>query len=188
MLLYILIGAFIGGLGAFLITFGRKEKAHSPEASSETSAPTDNIPAAPRRAWNNIIGTTIMGVAVGGFLGYMAYQLNGPSGPRSREIIEITSPEQFDQVVINSDKPVLVEFYTQWCTVCHKMIPTISDIADETKGKAAVVMVDAEAVRPLAEKYDIKAYPIFLVFKKGQPPMRFEGGQSKETLQNALLK
>jgi len=184
MLLYIFIGAIIGGFGGFLIAYGRRGKTPLPPTSQ---GPESGEQKKPRRRLSNLLGTALMGVAVGGFVGYMVYDFRGFVYKRSEQIIEIKNEKQFEDVVLNSDKPVLVEFYTQWCTYCHQMIPTISEIADEYKGRAVVVMVDAEALRPLAEKYEVRAYPVFFVFRKGEVVVRFDGAQDKQVLMNALI-
>jgi len=180
MTLFIIIGAAVGTLGGFLIAYRR---------GREYAAPVEGEPESkPGRSLGNMLGTALIGAALGGFAGYLAFTAKSMGNKPSENVIEITSEEQFTTDVLNSDKPVLVEFYTQWCTVCHEMLPAINEIAEESKGRAVVAMVDAEALRAVAGKYEVNVYPIFVIIYKGEVVERFAGRQEKETLRAALMK
>jgi thioredoxin 1 len=178
--LFAIIGAAVGALGGFLIAYQR---------GRGYAAPVEGEPESkPGRSWGNILGTARIGAALGGFAGYMVFRVRTMGYKPSEAIVQITSEEQFANDVLNSDKPVLVEFYTQWCTVCHEMLPAINEIAEESKGRAVVAMVDAEALRAVAGKYEVNVYPIFVIIYKGEVVARYVGWQEKETLREALAK
>jgi len=92
----------------------------------------------------------------------------------------------FDAEVINSDTPVLVDFWAEWCMPCKSLAPTIDAVADEFAGKAKVGKVDIEAARDIAMKYNIGAIPTVLIFKGGEMAKQFVGLTSKDDLSNAL--
>ena len=100
-------------------------------------------------------------------------------------VIEATS-DNFDSEVLQSDTPVLVDFWATWCGPCRQMTPTINQLAEENLGKAKIVKVDIDQARPLAQKYRIEAVPTLIVFKGGQPVETMVGGQNKASLQRAL--
>ncbi|MCA9303447.1 MAG: thioredoxin [Phycisphaerales bacterium] len=92
----------------------------------------------------------------------------------------------FDAEVINSDTPVLVDFWAEWCMPCKSLAPTIDAVADEFAGKAKVGKVDIEAARDIAMKYNIGAIPTVLIFKGGEMAKQFVGLTSKDDLASAL--
>jgi len=91
------------------------------------------------------------------------------------EIRHIESEEQFNEI-INGDKPVLVDFYAEWCGPCKMMGPILEDMAQNYKsiGKAEIIKVDIDTLRNLAISYDIMSVPTFIFFKSGQP-VKFDG-------------
>jgi len=186
-LLYIFIGAIIGGIGGFLLAHLKKGKTPSPPTPEGPESVEQKKPA-PRRRLGNLLGTALMGVAVGGFVGYMAYDLKGLAYKRSDQIIEIKSEQQFNDLVANSGKPVLVDFYLPGCVPCAEMAPTISRIADETKGRALVLSVNADTQSALTRRYHAnEGVPLFVIIHNGQETARYTGLQDKEVLLNALV-
>jgi len=187
MLLYIFIGAIIGGLGGFLIAYGRRGKTPLPPTSQgpESGEPKKY---APRRRLGNLLGTALVGMAVGGFVGYMVYDFRGFVYKRSEQIIEIKSEKQFDDLVANSGKPVLVDFYLPGCIPCAEMAPAISRIADETKGRALVLSVNAQTQPELSLRYGAdKGVPLFVIIRDGQETAQYRGLQDKQVLMDALI-
>src|SRR5687768_18461320 len=91
----------------------------------------------------------------------------------------------FDQI-INSDKPVLVDFWAEWCGPCKMIGPVVEEIAVEQDGKALVAKVDVDAAPELARRFGIKAIPTLIVFKNGEPVNVFRGVQDKAVLIAAL--
>lgn len=74
----------------------------------------------------------------------------------------------FDQQVLQSDVPVLVDFWAPWCGPCKMIAPALDQLASEYAGKAKVVKVDIDQNRASAMKYHVRSIPMLLVFKNGQ--------------------
>ncbi len=81
-------------------------------------------------------------------------------------IINVTK-ENFDEAVLKSEKPVLVDFFTQWCGDCKRIGPALDAIAQKRADALVIAKVDCEVSPELKEKYDVTAYPTLYVFKSG---------------------
>jgi len=92
----------------------------------------------------------------------------------------------FEQEVLNSDLPVLVDFWAPWCGPCRLIAPIVEEIAEEMAGRAKVVKVNTDENPNLAMKYGIRAIPTIMVFKNGRVVDTRVGVQPKEVLK-ALL-
>lgn len=103
----------------------------------------------------------------------------------SEAIIELTDAN-FQTEVLDSDQPVLVDFWAEWCMPCRMLAPTIDEIAGEYNGKAKVGKVDTDANREVTMKYGINAIPTVIVFKGGEPVKKFVGMTNKADLATAL--
>ena len=89
--------------------------------------------------------------------------------------------DNFAQEVLRSDKPVLVDFWAEWCGPCLALAPTIEEIAREQSAvKVGKVNVDNEP--DLARQYRIMSIPTLMVFRNGEPARREVGGKSKEEI------
>ena len=80
----------------------------------------------------------------------------------------ILTSENFDREVLNSDKPVVVDFWATWCGPCNMLAPTIEEVADEMQGKAHVFKVDIDESRDIAARYHISSVPTLMLFKNGK--------------------
>lgn len=96
----------------------------------------------------------------------------------------------FDDVVVKSDKPVLVDFWAEWCGPCRMIAPFIDEISHEFDGKALVVKCDVDNSPSVATKYSIRNIPTVLFFKDGKIADKQVGAVPKNafvTKLNALL-
>jgi thioredoxin 1 len=91
----------------------------------------------------------------------------------------------FQQVVLDADRPVLVDFYADWCGPCQELAPVIDELARETPG-ARIVKVDVDENSALASRYQVSAIPTLLVFRNGEVAKRQVGGASKSELRAML--
>jgi thioredoxin 1 len=93
----------------------------------------------------------------------------------------------FQSEVLNSPKPVLVDFWAEWCMPCKMLAPTIDEMAEEFAGKASVGKLDIDANQEVAATLGISAIPTVILFKGGRPVKKFVGLTSKEQLASALV-
>lgn len=95
-------------------------------------------------------------------------------------VIEITK-ENFEQEVLQSDKPVMMDFYADWCTTCKMMAPMIEEIAEEEKDIKVGKMNIANAMA-VARKYGVMSIPAFVIFKDGEAVKKASGEKSKNDM------
>ncbi|KMT19556.1 hypothetical protein BVRB_1g011750 [Beta vulgaris subsp. vulgaris] len=108
------------------------------------------------------------------------------SHQRSRILPLVKAKQQtfssFDELIANSEKPVLVDFYATWCGPCQFMVPILEQVNAALKDKIQVVKIDTEKYPEIAGKYKIEALPTFILFKDGKPCDRFEGAVAADKL------
>ncbi|HUP02974.1 MAG TPA: thioredoxin [Bryobacteraceae bacterium] len=92
----------------------------------------------------------------------------------------------FDRDVLQSESPVLVDFWAEWCGPCRMMGPTIDQVADEYVGKAKVGKVDVDANGDTAMRYNIRGIPTLLLFKGGRVVEQRVGAVGKSEVQKML--
>ena len=99
--------------------------------------------------------------------------------------LEITDAN-FEELVINSDKPVIVDFWAEWCGPCRMVGPLVAEIGDDFKDKAVVGKLDVDNNPGVAQKYGIRNIPTILYFKGGEVKDKQVGACAKSVLVNKL--
>lgn len=94
----------------------------------------------------------------------------------------------FESDVLNSDKPVLVDFWAEWCGPCRMIAPTIEAVAEEFDGKAAIYKMNVDENMNVPQRYGVRGIPTLIVFKGGEEQERIVGAVSKEAIAQALNK
>jgi thioredoxin 1 len=94
--------------------------------------------------------------------------------------------QDFDQEVLKSEKPVLVDFWAPWCGPCQAMGPIIEELAKEIGDKAKVGKLNVDENPETSSKYGVMSIPTLKIFKDGKVAREFIGIQAKETLKGAL--
>ena len=94
----------------------------------------------------------------------------------------------FEKDVLGSDKPVLVDFWAEWCAPCRMIAPTVDAVAGEFEGRATVVKLNVDDNPSTSQRYGIKGIPTLILFKNGQEAERIVGATSKDALVRLLEK
>ena len=94
----------------------------------------------------------------------------------------VITDDSFDAEVLQSDIPVLVDFWAPWCGPCRMLAPTIDEIAEEYDGKAKVGKLDTDASPQVATKLGVQSIPTLMVFKGGEVVERLVGVLPKEQI------
>jgi thioredoxin 1 len=103
----------------------------------------------------------------------------------SENVKEFTD-QNFDNEVLQSNQPVLVDFWAEWCMPCRMLTPTIEKLAKDYSGKVKVGKLDTDANRDVAMKYSISAIPTVILFHKGQVAQKFVGLRQERDFKEAL--
>ena len=92
----------------------------------------------------------------------------------------------FEQEVLSSDKPVLVDFWAEWCGPCHAVSPVLDRIAEERADELKLVKINIDEEQGLAQRYGVASIPTMLLFKNGEPAASAIGAQPKAALERQL--
>ena len=98
---------------------------------------------------------------------------------RRYNMAEQISAAEFQQKVLEADKPVLVDFFATWCGPCKMMAPIIEEVAQEKAGQAYVYKVDVDEAQQVAAQYGIMSIPTLILFENGQAKKQVIGAQPK---------
>ena len=94
--------------------------------------------------------------------------------------------QSFDQEVLQSEKPVIVDFWAEWCGPCHAVAPVLDKIVAERDGDLKLVKVNIDEEQGLAQRYGIASIPTMVLFKDGEPAAAAIGAQPKGMLERSL--
>ena len=92
----------------------------------------------------------------------------------------------FDQQVLGSDRPVLVDFWAEWCGPCHAVSPVLERIVEERGEEIKLVKVNIDEEQGLAMRYGVQSIPLIILFKDGQPTAHAIGAKPKGMLEREL--
>ena len=101
------------------------------------------------------------------------------------EPIEVTEAN-WDEEVLQSDLPVLVDFWAEWCGPCEMIAPSVHDLAMEYDGKLSVGKLDVDSSPNIAMKYGVRSIPALIFFKDGQPVDQIVGAVPKGVLKSKV--
>jgi thioredoxin 1 len=90
------------------------------------------------------------------------------------------------QELIHADKPVLVDFYADWCGPCKTMDPIIQQVASQVKGRVRVIKINVDKNQPAAQAYQIMSIPTYILFKNGNVLWRHSGTIDKNSLSGVI--
>lgn len=94
----------------------------------------------------------------------------------------------FDDLVVNADKPILVDFWAEWCGPCKMIAPVLEELAGELDGQLTIGKLDVDHNQNTAYAFGVMSIPTLLLFKGGEPVDRIVGYQPKPALKNRLQK
>ena len=98
----------------------------------------------------------------------------------------VFTDDNFEEEVLKSEIPVMVDLYTDWCGPCQVMGPIIDELADEYEGRIKIGKLNAEENMDTSAEYDVMSVPTYLFFKDGEAFTRFSGGTTKGALKDIL--
>jgi thioredoxin len=106
--------------------------------------------------------------------------------PELEQSVKTLTYDDFVSEVLQSDLPVLVDFYADWCGPCRALAPVLAQLSAEFAGKAKIVKVNADHEPELAEYYQVQALPTLMLFRGGRLVQRFEGAPPAQVLRSLL--
>ena len=104
----------------------------------------------------------------------------------AENVLEITD-DNFEETVLNSDTPIVVDFWAEWCGPCKMIAPSLEQLADEYAGTFKVGKLNVDDNRETAMKYGIRSIPTLLVIKEGDVAEQIVGAHPKNTLKDKIL-
>ncbi len=98
------------------------------------------------------------------------------------EYVKEVNEASFEKDVLQSERPVLVDFWAAWCAPCRMIAPTVEAVAEQYRESASVVKLNVDESPSLAQRYGIKGIPTLILFREGKEEERIVGSTSKESL------
>jgi len=105
----------------------------------------------------------------------------------SEAIIEVTDAN-FDQLVLKSEQPVLLDFWASWCGPCRALAPIVDEVAQSYSGRVKVGKMDVDKNGATTQRYGVRGIPTLLIFKDGQVKEQIVGYVAREVIEKALDK
>ncbi len=100
--------------------------------------------------------------------------------------LQVVDETTFDELVLRADKPVLVDFWAQWCPPCHQIVPILAQVADERKDRLTVVKLNSDENPAISSKYRVMALPTLMLFHRGELIWSVVGARPKAKLLKEL--
>ena len=104
------------------------------------------------------------------------------------EFVKDISDSSFEADVLQSDRPVLVDFWAEWCAPCRMLAPTGAQVAEKYSQSARVVKLNVDNNPTVSQRYGIKGIPTLILFKNGKEEERVVGATSKEAISRMIDK
>ena len=101
---------------------------------------------------------------------------------------EKTQPKSFFDLIKTSKKPILVDFYADWCGPCKMVSPAVEKVAKDFSGKLMTIKINVDKAQATAAKYQIQSIPTIMMFKNGESVMRLTGAQPYEAIKQEVEK